>query len=87
MLLLWKNIEINIVVTDDAIIIEENTNYADNIKLNIIGGKFESAKEYIIQEYNQTLCNENELTSIITSLYTVKNNINENIFYYTLGNK
>ena len=28
-----------------------------------------------------------ELTSIITSLYTVKNNINENTFYYTLGNK
>ena len=42
---------------------------------------------YIIQEYNQTLGAENELTSIITSLYTVKNNINENTFYYTLGNK
>lgn len=84
---MWKNIKINIVVTGDAIIIEENTNYADNIKLNIIGGKLESAKEYIIQEYNQTPGNENELTSIIISLYTVKNNINENTFYYTLGNK
>ena len=69
--------------TGDAIIIEENTNYADNIKLNITGGKLESTNGYLIQEYNPTLGTENELTSVISGLYTVKNVIDENTFYYT----
>lgn len=69
--------------TGDAIIIEENTNYADNIKLNITGGELESTNGYLIQEYNPTLGTENELTSVISGLYTVKNVIDENTFYYT----
>lgn len=67
----------------DAIIIEENTNYADNIKLNITGGKLESVNGYLIQEYNPTLGTENELTSVISGLYTVKNVIDDVTFYYT----
>ncbi len=73
--------------TGDAIIIEENTNYADNIKLNITGGKFESVNGYLIQEYNPTLGTENELTSVVTGLYPIKNAIGEVTFYYTSENK
>ena len=73
--------------TGDVIIIEENASYQDHVKVNVTGGTFESVNGYIIQEYNPTLGTENELTSVITGLYTVKNNINENTFYYTLENK
>ena len=70
--------------TGDAIIIEENTNYADNIKLNITGGTLESANGYLVQEYNPTIGTSNELTSVITGKYIVKNVIDENTFYYTM---
>ena len=72
--------------TGDAIIIEENTNYADNIKLNITGGTLESANGYLVQEYNPTLGTGNELTSVITGKYTVKNVIDDYTFYYTEEN-
>lgn len=74
-------------VTGDAIIIEENTNYVDNIKLNITGGKLESVNGYLIQEYNPILGTQNELTSVVTGLYPIKNAIDEVTFYYTSENK
>lgn len=70
--------------TGYVIIIEENASYQDHVIVNITGGTFESVNGYIIQEYNPTLGIENELTSVITGLYTVKNNISENTFYYTM---
>lgn len=69
--------------TGDAIIIEENDAYADNIKINITGGTLESANGYILQEYNPTLGTNKELTCEVTGKYTVKNTINDKIFYYT----
>lgn len=70
--------------TGDVIIIEENASYQNHVIVNITGGTFESVNGYIIQEYNPILGTENELTSVITGLYTVKNNISENTFYYTM---
>lgn len=69
--------------TGDAIIIEENDAYADNIKINIIGGTLESANGYILQEYNPTLGTNKELTCEVTGRYTVKNTIDDKTFYYT----
>lgn len=69
--------------TGDAIIIEENTNYADNIKLNITGGTLNSENGYMIQEYNPTLGTDNELTSVITGKYIKQNKIDDKTFYYT----
>ncbi len=70
--------------TGDVIIIEENASYQNHVIVNITGDTFESVNGYIIQEYNPILGTENELTSVITGLYTVKNNISENTFYYTM---
>ena len=69
--------------TGDVIIIEENPSYQDHIKLNIVGGTFESVNGYMIQEYNPTLGTDNELTSVITGKYIKQNKINDNTFYYT----
>ena len=58
--------------TGDVIMIEENPNYKDHVKVNILGGTFESVNGYIIQEYNPTLNAETVLTSLVTGKYTTK---------------
>lgn len=69
--------------TGDVIIIEENSSYQDHIKLNIVGGTFESTNGYIVQEYNPTLGTDKELTSVITGKYIKQNKIDDKTFYYT----
>lgn len=73
--------------TGDTIFIEENTNYNDNIVIDITGGKLESTNGYLIQEYNPTIGTNNELSATITGIYSVKNETsNSKIFYYTKSN-
>ena len=69
--------------TGDVIIIEENPSYQDHIKLNIVGGTFESTNGYIVQEYNPTIGTDKELTSVITGKYIKQNKIDDKTFYYT----
>lgn len=73
--------------TGDTIFIEENTNYNDNIVIDITGGNLESVNGYLIQEYNPTIGTNNELSAIITGIYSAKNETSSSkIFYYTKSN-
>lgn len=47
----------------------------------------ESVNGYLIQEYNPTIGNNNELSAIITGIYSAKNETSSSkIFYYTKSN-
>lgn len=75
-------------LTGDAIYIEENDKYKDNIIINVYGGTLTSTNGYIIQEFNTTINTENELTSIVNGNYSFKYAIGDNLFVYTnyIGN-
>ncbi len=72
-----KNNEI--VLTGDVVYIEENENYADNVKIDITNGVFNSSNGFIVQEYNPT----KKLSLTISGLYSTRDEENSSLLNFT----
>ena len=64
--------------TGDVIYIEQNSSYADNIKINVADDAvFTSTNGYLIQEYNV----DNDKKAIVTGKYTVSHELEKGRYY------